>query len=390
MIFRSPASGPGARRIRGVGPPGVLADEAYSTLAALMREPPPGGARSPTPTGGPALGPGATARARGSSFAGAAGAAPRVDGGVVAALEASGRARSPRVEEVAAAASAPRWPSTSAAFRSPSSPSPRDPRRRRRPHGRDVARRAAPGVDASAKRFRFAGARRAAAPSPPRAAAASRERAAADDVPRHAVARPGRLRARRGGHREAPPPARRARPSPAPAAGPREPAVLAATAGAAQAALAREPAWAKFAGAASDFFRRTVATPLPRSCGLEPRLGARARRLPAKLREILEEPRHALVVAWRAETQSFRVLDKRAFCERVLPAYFKLKTPAADGDGPKKMFACFVRQLSYYGFHKMVRHVDEWRVVDDATITSPGDFSRLKRHLPASRAANRL
>ena len=102
-------------------------------------------------------------------------------------------------------------------------------------------------------------------------------------------------------------------------------------------------------------------------------------RFPTKLRALLEEPKHADVVVWRASTQSICVLDKPAFC-KILPRYFKLsyKTGAAAAD-LKKMWDSFVRQLNYYGFHKRTRGADEYAITDDPKITSPRKFSQRKR-----------
>ncbi|KAH8071032.1 hypothetical protein JL720_11648 [Aureococcus anophagefferens] len=101
-----------------------------------------------------------------------------------------------------------------------------------------------------------------------------------------------------------------------------------------------------------DIFHRTNPVVPYKNRSVVPKESAQ---FPTKLRALLEEPKHADVVVWRASTQSICVLDKPAFC-KILPRYFKLsyKTGAAAAD-LKKMWDSFVRQLNYYGFHKRTR-----------------------------------
>ncbi|KAH8061759.1 hypothetical protein JL722_3713 [Aureococcus anophagefferens] len=135
-----------------------------------------------------------------------------------------------------------------------------------------------------------------------------------------------------------------------------------------------------------DIFHRTNPVVPYKNRSVVPKESAQ---FPTKLRALLEEPKHADVVVWRASTQSICVLDKPAFC-KILPRYFKLsyKTGAAAAD-LKKMWDSFVRQLNYYGFHKRTRGADEYAITDDPKITSPRKFSRLCRRLPISRAKDR-
>ena len=115
---------------------------------------------------------------------------------------------------------------------------------------------------------------------------------------------------------------------------------------------------------------------LPRTNGQTP--------FPTKLRALLEEPKHADVVVWRASTQSICVLDKPALC-KILRS-FKKKAPFTSD--LKKSWDSFVQQLNRYGFYNFGpgqgrNHFfnktlpNEYSLYGDPTITSPSDFSRL-------------
>ncbi|RKP26547.1 CheY-like superfamily, partial [Syncephalis pseudoplumigaleata] len=66
------------------------------------------------------------------------------------------------------------------------------------------------------------------------------------------------------------------------------------------------------------------------------------------LHSLLEDERHARVVSWGSQGNSFIIKDQSEFAKSILPKHFKHSN-----------FASFVRQLNKYDFHKVKRNNEQ-------------------------------
>ncbi|XP_014377255.1 heat shock factor protein 2-like [Alligator sinensis] len=64
----------------------------------------------------------------------------------------------------------------------------------------------------------------------------------------------------------------------------------------------------------------------------------------SKVWALVEDPATDDFIGWSPDGQSFQVLDEESFAKRILPRHFKHNNMAS-----------FVRQLNWYGFHKVIQ-----------------------------------